>query len=109
MLYSSGTTGRPKGHRAAVAGTSRHGKALPVYDVLGKLWRFREGLIYLSPAPLYHAAPHIGVNLTIRMGGTAIIMEHFDRGAVPPADRDVPGHSQPTCADNVFADAQTAG
>ena len=35
-------------------------------------------MIYLSPAPLYHAAPHVGVNLTIRMGGTAVIMEHFD-------------------------------
>ncbi len=35
-------------------------------------------MIYLSPAPLYHAAPHLGVGLTIRMGGTSIIMEHFD-------------------------------
>ena len=43
-----------------------------------KAWRFREGLIYLSPAPLYHAAPHVGVNLTVRLGGTAIIMERFD-------------------------------
>ena len=35
-------------------------------------------MIYLSPAPLYHAAPLGSVALTIRMGGTAIIMEHFD-------------------------------
>ena len=35
-------------------------------------------MTYLSPAPLYHAAPWLGVGLTIRMGGTAIIMEHFD-------------------------------
>jgi acyl-CoA synthetase (AMP-forming)/AMP-acid ligase II len=35
-------------------------------------------MTYLSPAPLYHAAPWLGVALTIRMGGTAIIMEHFD-------------------------------
>ena len=35
-------------------------------------------MTYLSPAPLYHAAPLLGVALTIRMGGTAIIMEHFD-------------------------------
>jgi long-chain acyl-CoA synthetase len=35
-------------------------------------------MIYLSPAPLYHSAPQAAVNLTIRMGGTAIIMEKFD-------------------------------
>ena len=54
------------------------GQCLPAYEFVSNLWKFREGLIYLSPAPLYHAAPHLGVNLTIRMGGTAIIMEHFD-------------------------------
>jgi long-chain acyl-CoA synthetase len=76
MLYSSGTTGRPKascGHYRS----SRQGSACPPTS-LSAIWKFREGLIYLSPAPLYHAAPHLGVNLTIRMGGTAIIMEHFD-------------------------------
>jgi len=51
---------------------------LPVYAFLAKLWRYREGLTYLSPAPLYHAAPHVAVNLAIRSGGTAIIMERFD-------------------------------
>jgi long-chain acyl-CoA synthetase len=35
-------------------------------------------MIYLSPAPLYHAAPQAAVNLTIKTGGTAIIMERFD-------------------------------
>ena len=35
-------------------------------------------MIYLSPAPLYHSAPQAAVNLTIRMGGTVIIMESFD-------------------------------
>ena len=35
-------------------------------------------MIYLSPAPLYHSAPQAAVNLTIREGGTVIIMEHFD-------------------------------
>ena len=35
-------------------------------------------MTYLSPAPLYHAAPHYAVGLTIRMGGTAVIMEHFE-------------------------------
>jgi long-chain acyl-CoA synthetase len=77
MLYSSGTTGRPKGILRPLP-EQPPAQALPIYNALGNLWGLPEGLIYLSPAPLYHAAPHIGVNLTIRMGGTAIIMERFD-------------------------------
>jgi long-chain acyl-CoA synthetase len=51
---------------------------LPIFDFLQKLWQYREGMIYLSPAPLYHSAPQAAVNLTIRNGGTVIIMESFD-------------------------------
>lgn len=77
MLYSSGTTGQPKGivrplpEQPPVQG-------LPLMDFLLKLWRYRDGLIYLSPAPLYHSAPQAAVSLAIRSGGTAIIMEKFD-------------------------------
>jgi long-chain acyl-CoA synthetase len=35
-------------------------------------------MVYLSPAPLYHAAPQAAVSLAIRIGGTAVIMERFD-------------------------------
>jgi long-chain acyl-CoA synthetase len=77
MLYSSGTTGRPKGILRPLP-EQPPSQALPLYDFLRKLWRFRDGLIYLSPAPLYHAAPNVGVNLAIRLGGTAVIMERFD-------------------------------
>src|SRR5215510_10584526 len=49
-----------------------------MFDFLINLWRYREGMIYLSPAPLYHSAPQAAVNLTIRAGGTVIIMESFD-------------------------------
>ncbi len=77
MLYSSGTTGRPKGILRPLP-DQPPSVGLPMYGVLGKIWHLREGMTYLSPAPLYHAAPHVGVNLTIRLGGTAIIMERFD-------------------------------
>jgi long-chain acyl-CoA synthetase len=77
MLYSSGTTGRPKGILRPLA-EQPPSQQLPVSDFLQKLWHYREGMIYLSPAPLYHAAPQAAVNLTIRMGGTVIIMESFD-------------------------------
>ena len=41
------------------------GAGLPLYGALGRIWHLREGMTYLSPAPLYHAAPNVGVNLTI--------------------------------------------
>jgi long-chain acyl-CoA synthetase len=77
MLYSSGTTGRPKGILRPLPEQSPV-KNLPIFDFLVKLWQYREGMIYLSPAPLYHSAPQAAVNLTIRTGGTVIIMESFD-------------------------------
>jgi long-chain acyl-CoA synthetase len=77
MLYSSGTTGRPKGILRPLPEQSPL-QNLPIFDFLHKLWQYREGMIYLSPAPLYHSAPQAAVNLTIRTGGTVIIMESFD-------------------------------
>ncbi len=77
MMYSSGTTGRPKGILRPLP-EQPPGEVIPAYDFIRTVWRLREGMTYLSPAPLYHSAPHGGVNLTIRMGGTAVIMEHFD-------------------------------
>jgi len=77
MLYSSGTTGRPKGILRPLPEQPPQ-QQLPMFDFLEKLWQYREGMIYLSPAPLYHSAPQAAVNLTVRVGGTAIIMEKFD-------------------------------
>jgi long-chain acyl-CoA synthetase len=77
MLYSSGTTGRPKGILRPLPEQPPSQK-LPVFDFLLKLWQYREGMIYLSPAPLYHSAPQAAVNLTVAMGGTTIVMERFD-------------------------------
>jgi long-chain acyl-CoA synthetase len=77
MLYSSGTTGQPKGVLRPLweePPSWQH----PITDSLRQLWQYRAGMIYLSPAPLYHTAPQLGINLTIRAGGTAIIMERFD-------------------------------
>ncbi len=77
MLYSSGTTGRPKGILRPLPDVAPV-EGLPLYQFLLKLWQYRPGMIYLSPAPLYHSAPNAAVGLTIRMGGTSIIMERFD-------------------------------
>lgn len=77
MLYSSGTTGRPKGVLRPLADIPPDDN-LPIFRFLNRVWQYREGMVYLSPAPLYHTAPQAATNLTIRMGGTCIIMERFD-------------------------------
>ncbi len=77
MLYSSGTTGRPKGILRPLP-DNPPSKPIPLYEFLTELWQCRQGMRYLSPAPLYHSAPNAAVSLTIRSGGTAVIMEKFD-------------------------------
>ncbi|MGA9276279.1 AMP-binding protein [Ilumatobacter sp.] len=77
MLYSSGTTGRPKGIIRPLP-EQHPSEQLPLFGFLANLWHYRDGMIYLSPAPLYHSAPQAAVNLTIRQGGTVIVMERFD-------------------------------
>jgi long-chain acyl-CoA synthetase len=77
MLYSSGTTGRPKGILRPLP-DNPPGQPLPLFNFLSQLWQCEEGMTYLSPAPLYHSAPLANVSLVIRHGGTVVIMEHFD-------------------------------
>jgi long-chain acyl-CoA synthetase len=77
MLYSSGTTGRPKGVLRPLPDNPPT-EPLPLFHFLNKLWRYRADMVYLSPAPMYHSAPQAAVSLTIRNGGTVIVMEHFD-------------------------------
>ncbi len=77
MLYSSGTTGRPKG----VIGPLPEGK-IDDLDTLsamvGMLYSFAPDMVYLSPAPLYHAAPLRYCMSVQKFGGTVIVMEKFD-------------------------------
>jgi long-chain acyl-CoA synthetase len=77
MLYSSGTTGRPKGILRPLP-DQPPAELTPLFTFLNNLWHYRPGMVYLSPAPLYHSAPQAAVGLTLRNGGTAIVMERFD-------------------------------
>jgi len=76
MLYSSGTTGYPKGVKKPLADVP-FGSA-PGLPVLSTLYGATPDSIYLSPAPLYHAAP-LGFTMTcLRNGIQVVVMEHFE-------------------------------
>lgn len=77
MLYSSGTTGRPKGVLAPMTGAPL-GTPEPLTMLVTMLFGANTDTVYLSPAPLYHAAPLRFCMQVQRAGGTVIVMDHFD-------------------------------
>ncbi|MDA8870357.1 acyl-CoA synthetase [Rhizobiaceae bacterium] len=95
MLYSSGTTGRPKGIRRDFATKGIE------YDnpIVGPVFEGLAGMtgdsVYLSPAPLYHSAPLSGAMVAAALGATTIIMEKFDEtGFLELVEREAITHTQ---------------
>jgi len=78
MLYSSGTTGRPKGILRPELNYDIDKDAGPVGALQKMLWGFDENTVYLSPAPLYHSAPIGFCTAAQSLGGTVVMMPRFD-------------------------------
>ena len=77
MVYSSGTTGQPKGIRFPLAEGSPV-RPNPAAQLFGGLYRLGPDTVYLSPAPLYHSAP-MGLTTSVQsLGGTVVLMPKFD-------------------------------
>ena len=92
MLYSSGTTGRPKGiYRELQLNPlpyTQEEDDLGLGRVVEGVYGGDENTVYLSPAPLYHSAP-LGFNTGfLSLGGTSIVMEKFDPEAALKAIQD---------------------
>jgi fatty-acyl-CoA synthase len=77
MLYSSGTTGRPKGIKRPLTG-QQVTEMSNMSAVLQLLYGMTEETVYLSPAPAYHAAPMAFMAAVQSLGGTVVMMEKFD-------------------------------
>jgi acyl-CoA synthetase (AMP-forming)/AMP-acid ligase II len=77
MLYSSGTTGQPKGILRPLPTTALT-EPLASMQGLSAMFGFRAGMTYLNPAPLYHSAPSAAVAGSLRLGATTVVMERFD-------------------------------
>ncbi len=78
MLYSSGTTGRPKGVKPPFVGDRPIDAPTPLALVAQSKFGINGNTRYLSPAPLYHAGPLRWSMLIQRLGGTVVVMEKFD-------------------------------
>ncbi len=81
MLYSSGTTGLPKGVVREFVEEPLESTGGPIVGLFQLLFGLDHQSVYLSPAPFYHAAPLRFCMAAQALGATVVAMEHFDAEA----------------------------
>ncbi|MBU3751773.1 MAG: AMP-binding protein, partial [Mycobacterium sp.] len=81
MLYSSGTTGLPKGVKPPLPQRSVDEEGDAIVAIAGRIFGIEPSDIYLSPAPIYHAAPLRWCGMIQALGGTVVLMKKFDAEA----------------------------
>lgn len=77
LYYSEGTSGKPKGVLRPLTGEPFGAPSL-VEQAMTGTYLIDEKTIYLSPAPLYHAAPIGWTMMVQRIGGTVVLLRSFD-------------------------------
>jgi long-chain acyl-CoA synthetase len=77
MLYSSGTTGRPKGVRPPLP-DRQVSEPEALVALAGQFFGVNQDSVYLSPGPIYHAAPLRWSGAIQALGGTVVMMRRFD-------------------------------
>jgi acyl-CoA synthetase (AMP-forming)/AMP-acid ligase II len=77
LVYSSGTTGRPKGIRLPLTGEAADAPHMLADRISGR-YGVGEASVLLSPAPLYHTAPLVYGMAAHRLGATLVVMDRFD-------------------------------
>jgi long-chain acyl-CoA synthetase len=78
MLYSSGTTGRPKGIKRELPERQVGEPGDPMIPGFGEAYGFGRDSVYYSPAPQYHSAPLRFGAMVQALGGTLVIADRFD-------------------------------
>ncbi len=81
MLYSSGTTGFPKGVKPPLPDRQVDEPGDPIVAIAERIFGLGEQDVYLSPAPIYHAAPLRWCGMMQALGGTVVLMTKFDAEA----------------------------
>ncbi len=78
LLYSSGTTGLPKGVKRPMVPYADRDKPEAEVASWRRAYGFDENAVYLSPAPFYHAAPLRYMMRVTEVGGVSVALAKFD-------------------------------
>ncbi len=101
LLYTSGTTGKPKGAELT------HLNLYMNCTVAGELFEFRDDDIGVAVLPLFHVFGLSSVlNTTTRYGGTMVLIPRFELEPGRRRDREAPLHDLQRRADDVLRPAQ---